>query len=377
MKKRVLVAMSGGVDSSVAAYLLKEQGYDVVGVTFQLYDYSRANRKEGKGGCCSIEDVTDARLVCRKLGIQHFLFDSKDRFMDRVVKYFSESYKQGLTPNPCVACNTFIKFDELEHYANVVEADLFATGHYAKIIYKDGEPYLQKAKDPLKDQSYFLMGVKPAYLKRMIFPLAELDKEQVRRIADEMGLPTSQKPESMEICFVPENNYRKFLEQDASIVDSPGDVVDEKGNIIARHRGIHHFTVGQKKGLGEYGLHHHYVIRLDPETKQVTVGLDKSLYSTGLRFSVVQFRNIESWIGKPLQVKIRSRAEAVNCTITSVDSQAVTILFDEPQRAISPGQFAVFYDQELLVGGGPILRAVAHFDHDVGRTSESLESRVS
>ncbi len=376
MSERVLVAMSGGVDSSVAALILKEQGYDVVGVTFQLYDYSRSNRREGKGGCCSLEDVTDARLVCRKIGIQHFLFDSRERFMSRVVSYFSDSYKRGLTPNPCMACNTFIKFDELEYYAKAVDASKFATGHYVKTVQYCGKTFLERADDPAKDQSYFLMGVAPELLEKAIFPIGHLTKDEVRAMAEKAGLPVSQKPDSMEICFVPENNYRKFLLEEGGIGDDPGEIVDRTGQIVGRHRGIHHFTVGQKKGLGDLGLQHYYVLELNAEKKQVIVGEDRALFSDGFNFEVLRFDSIEGYLNKPLTVKIRSRSPYIPCKIIGVSDKLATVLFDEPQRAVTPGQFSVFYDANRLVGGGPIARAVANFGDESRRPSETIGHSV-
>ncbi len=354
-KERILVAMSGGVDSSVAALLLQQQGYDVVGITFQLYDYSRQNRKEGKGGCCSLEDVTDARAVCIKLGIKHYLFDSRERFKERVVDYFSNAYRQGRTPNPCVACNTFIKFDELLHYADLVGATQVATGHYAQMARRGDQFLIQRAVDPQKDQSYFLLGVTQDKLRRTLFPCGGFSKAEIRAFAEQAGLPVSQKPDSQEVCFIPENNYRKFLKEEAGLADHEGQIVDEGGRVLAQHQGIHHFTVGQKKGLGDLGLHHYYVIRLDAQTRQVIVGSDQSLNSDGLEFEIM---NGELFYDPtiPLFVKIRSRASLVEAELVSQDSKSVTIKFKEPQRAVTPGQFAVLYQNDCVVGGGPILK---------------------
>lgn len=363
-KGRVLVAMSGGVDSSVAALILRDQGYEVIGVTFQLYDYARQNRKEGKGGCCSVEDVIDAKHVCSKLGIRHYLFDSRERFQKRVVDYFADTYKSGRTPNPCVACNTFIKFDELEFYAQSVEADYFATGHYVRLSRDEKRAYLERAVDPEKDQSYFLLGVTQSKLQKALFPVGDYSKDEIRAMAEKAGLPVSNKPDSMEVCFVPENNYRKFLEETYQMQDDPGDFVDfETGRLLARHKGIHHFTVGQKKGLGAYGLHDYYVIRLDAEKKQVLVGLDRSLFAEGLAFDPLYFSDIHDYLNEPLSVKIRSRSALLNAKILSVAAHEAVVRFEEPQKAVSPGQFAVFYKGNRLVGGGPILRPVANFSH--------------
>ncbi len=361
MKERVLVAMSGGVDSSVAAYILLKQGYDVVGVTFQLYDYSRQNRKEGKGGCCSLEDVYDARHVCDKLGIKHYLFDSRERFKKRVMDYFVDSYKKGETPNPCVACNTFIKFDELSEYADAIDAPYFATGHYAKIIRDKDQVYLEAADDPAKDQSYFLVGVQKEKLQRIMFPVGEYSKDEIRKLALEAGLPVSQKPDSMEICFVPENNYRKFLKDEYQIEDAPGSFVDEEGKVLGLHRGIHHFTVGQKKGLGAYGFTDYYVTAIHSDRKEVQLGIDRTLYSEGMLVDARHDFGLQNYIGRSLTVKIRSRSQFVECSVVSINSQTAEIRFLEAQRAVTPGQFAVFYDGKRVVGGGPIRKAVANF----------------
>jgi len=359
---RVLVAMSGGVDSSVAAYLLQKQGYEVIGVTFQLYDYARQNRKEGKGGCCSLEDIDDAKSVCSKLGIPHYLFDSRERFQKWVVNYFADSYKAGRTPNPCVACNTFIKFDELAYYANAVGADFYATGHYVRIRRDGDRIHLQAATDPNKDQSYFLMGVQLEKLEKCLFPVGELSKDEVRSLAEEAGLKISQKPDSMEVCFVPENDYRKFLKNEYKIEDAPGFVVNEEGRVLAQHSGVHNFTVGQKKGLGPMGLHDFYVLRLNAETREVVVGLDKALFSEGLVFEGSHFLDAAEYFRRPLQVKIRSRSAFIEAQLVGAEGSHVKAQFMESQRAVTPGQFAVFYDEHLrLLGGGPILRPVANF----------------
>ena len=358
--RRVLIAMSGGVDSSVAAHLLKEQGYDVIGVTFQLYDYSRVNREAGKGGCCSLEDVHDARRVANQLGIKHYLFDTRERFQKRVIDYFTKAYKAGQTPNPCVACNTFIKFDELEFYANEVGADFFATGHYVRLIKENsGRVLLSPAKDPLKDQSYFLYGVSQEKLQRSLFPVGDYSKEQIREIARSLNLAVSQKPDSMEVCFIPNNDYRSFLKNEAGISDEPGHFVSEAGKVLGEHPGIHHFTIGQKKGLATYGFHHHYVIRIEPAARQVILGEDKSLLSEGVTFELAQLHCDHTELPERLFVKIRSRAPQVEARIHSCTGSQMTLEFVEPQRAVTPGQFAVLYHENKVLGGGPILRPVA------------------
>ncbi|MBN8555651.1 MAG: tRNA 2-thiouridine(34) synthase MnmA, partial [Deltaproteobacteria bacterium] len=265
------------------------------------------------------------------------------------------------TPNPCVACNTFIKFDELSYYAKSIDADYFATGHYAKIRHDGGQSYLEAAADPAKDQSYFLMGVSQENLNKCLFPIGDFSKDQIRDFAREAGLPVCEKADSMEVCFIPENNYRKFLEESYQITDDPGDIISESGEVLGKHKGIHHFTVGQRKGLPAHGLDAHYVIRLESETKRVIVGLDKSLFSEGLSLDGIYFERAEEFLNRPLTVKIRSRSALIPSTLVQKEGSKLIARFETPQRAVTPGQFAVFYDRNRVVGGGPILKAVANF----------------
>jgi tRNA-uridine 2-sulfurtransferase len=358
MKSRVLVAMSGGVDSSVAAYLLKKQGYEVIGITFQVYDYSRENRKEGKGGCCSIEDVDDARVVADKLGIRHYLTDTREAFRSKVIDYFLDTYKKGETPNPCVACNSFIKFDELAHFAKVFDAPLMATGHYAQMS-RVGE---QRFIDSSRDQSYFLMGVAQEHLDRLLFPCGEYTKDQIRDLAIEAGLCVGKKKDSMEICFIPNNDYRSFLKEQLGDFERPGEIVDERTHrVLGSHQGVHAFTVGQRKGLGSFGLDAFYVTRIDSLTNRVYVGEAKKLFSSGMRLDLSRFQHADQWVGRQLTVKIRSRAPEVEVALLSIDSahQQAVAQFNEPQRAVTPGQYAVFYDGARVVGGGAIQEALA------------------
>jgi len=335
----------------------------VVGVTFQVYDYSRENRKEGKGGCCSIEDVDDARMVADKIGIKHYLVDTRKEFRENVINYFLGSYQKGQTPNPCVACNTHIKFDELEYYRNLFGADLMATGHYAKLRRTDNrDVFIERAEDSARDQSYFLMGVNPAHLQKLLFPVGEFSKDQIRELAIEAGLCVSRKKDSMEICFIPNNDYRSFLKEQLGNYERQGEIVDERTHkILGNHSGIQDFTVGQRKGLGSFGLDAYYVTRIDSLTNRVYVGDAQKVFSKGMKLEVSSFMRVEDFLGRPLKVKIRSKAPEVEVAIRSIDRHQGQAFaeFLEPQRAVTPGQFAVFYQGNLVVGGGAITEAIA------------------
>lgn len=363
-KPQVLVAMSGGIDSSVAAYLLQQEGFEVIGITFQLYDYSRVNRREGKGGCCSIEDVDDARIVADQLGIRHYLVDTREDFKSRVIDYFANSYQQGLTPNPCVACNTFVKFDELAEHADRLGIQCYATGHYAQLIPSGDDRWVHRAKDPLKDQSYFLMGIPRQHLDRALFPCGAYTKTEIKQIAHNLGLITTQKKESMEICFVTDNNYKNFLKQEYKVSDQPGEIVTTHGEVVGSHQGLHHYTIGQRKGLGALSKEALYVVKLDSRRNQVIVGSHDELFSCGFWFKKDSVWNLDNWLNKSLHVKVRSRSPFVAASLIAKEGDSYFARFDEPQRAVSPGQFAVFYFGSQLVGGGPISKVESEIKNE-------------
>ncbi|WP_186646440.1 tRNA 2-thiouridine(34) synthase MnmA [Fluviispira vulneris] len=357
MKKRVLIAMSGGVDSSVAAAILVEQGYDVIGVTMQLWDYSQNENSCDPNSkfdtCCSLDDVADARMVAHKLGIPFYVFDYQDDFKENVVDYFTDEYLKGRTPNPCVACNTFLKFDHLLDRAQRLGCDYVATGHYAQIQYDEvyGQYKLIKGLDSKKDQSYFLYSMTQDRLSKVLFPVGNLTKTEVRMIAEKYGLVNAAKKESMEICFIPNNDYAKFIAERTSEEDLiKGEIRHEDGRLLGKHDGIHQFTVGQRKGLkisSEYPL---YVTRIDSETGTVFAGEDKYLYRSG--FSFKKFHMIRNF-GKSIDFEVKIRYRSQPCAaILEKNGETVTLKFVTQQKSVTPGQIAVLYLGDEVVGGG-------------------------
>ena len=334
--------MSGGVDSSVAAYLLKKQGYDVIGLTFRGWPQDCRSIEEDK--CCGPQAVADARMVAHSLGIPYYVIDEIETFKREVMDYFAAEYRRGRTPNPCVICNEKVKFGSLLRKAQGLGAEMIATGHYARI---EGQQ-LRKARDERKDQTYFLFTLNREQLARAIFPLGELTKSEVRSIAKEIGLKTYGKAESQEVCFVPENDYRKFLRESAGVTDRPGEIVTKAGNVLGHHAGIHNFTIGQREGLNLGGLPRPlYVLELVAETNRVIIGEADEL----LRDSF-EVDNCVWHIGEPtepLEIIVKPRHQHPGCAAT-VEGRFVKL--HEPQRAITPGQAAVFYRGDVVVGGG-------------------------
>jgi tRNA-specific 2-thiouridylase len=352
-RKRVIVAMSGGVDSSVAAALLLRRGYEVVGVTMRLWTLDDAEAPLYRRRCCSVDDSEDARAVCDALGIPHYVLNFEREFAETVVDYFCREYQRGRTPNPCLACNQHVKFRPLLAKALALEADYLATGHYSRIE-RNGHGYeLWRAKDEGKDQSYVLYVLRQEELSRLLFPLGDYTKAEVRRTAAELRLPVAGKPDSAEICFIPRGNYRQFLGQ--RFPQRPGDIVDGNGRMVGQHQGIGGYTVGQRRGLpARGGQEPLYVLGLDPASNTVTVGGNHELLSDRLWAEDVSFVSGETPTG-PLAVeaKIRYRSQPAPAVLTVADGQA-EVRFQRPQRAITPGQAVVFYQRQRVLGGGII-----------------------
>ena len=361
----IAVAMSGGVDSSTVAAMLRAEGHKVVGLTMQLWNQRRLAGHPGmpeqvQGRCCSIDDVYDARRVAEDLDIPYYVVNHEERFENDVVRPFVEEYLSGRTPIPCSLCNNHLKFDQLLVTARQIGADLLATGHYARCEFDPERKrwLLKRAADLSKDQTYFLFGLTQEQLSRTRFPLGEMTKSEVRDRARRHELALAEKPESQEICFVPGGDYKKFIdaylvEQGESPPDTSGDIVTGEGEILGQHEGIHNFTVGQRKGLGVATGSPLYVLKIDGEKGQVTVGANDDLLSRSLIAHKMNWIAIDA-LQKPMRLyaKIRHRHEPAPATVENTGNDEVCVTFDEPQRAITPGQAVVFYDGDIVVGGG-------------------------
>jgi tRNA-specific 2-thiouridylase len=366
--KTIAVAMSGGVDSSAVAAMLRAEGHNVVGLTMQLWNQRRLAGHDGmpesvQGRCCSLDDVYDARRVAETIGIPYYVVNHEERFEREVVRPFVEEYLSGRTPIPCSLCNNHLKFDQLLMVAQQIGAESLATGHYARVEFNEevGRWLLRRPADGSKDQTYFLFGLTQDQLSRTIFPLGGMTKPQVRQMARTHGLALAEKRDSQEICFVPGGDYKKFLdayldEQGEALPDTAGELVTTSGRVVGEHSGIHNFTVGQRKGLGVSAGSPLYVIQIKGDVHQVVVGSQEDLYARTLSIQRVNLVAVDD-LSEPMRVtvKIRHRHEAAPATIEKSGADRILVEFDQAQRAITPGQAAVFYDGDIVVGGGWIL----------------------
>jgi tRNA-specific 2-thiouridylase len=365
----VAIAMSGGVDSSTVAAVLLQQGRPVVGLTMQLWNQRRLPELQGDGPaqhrCCSLDDVYDAKRVAQHLNFPHYVVNFEEQFEQRVVRPFVEQYLAGRTPIACTNCNTDVKFEPLLRLARQIGAERLATGHYARIRWDEqtGRYQLLRARHDSKDQSYFLWGLTQEQLSRSEFPLGELTKEEVRALARRVNLPVAEKPESMELCFVPNGNYVQFIhaysrESGKLVNDQEGDIVTEDGTVIGRHTGVHNYTIGQRKGLGFTAGKPIYVLAIDREQNRIVVGEDDTLRCTSLEVEAANWISMEE-PARPVraQVKIRHKHEPASALVEALPDNHARITFDQPQRAITPGQAAVIYDGNVVLAGGWIRKS--------------------
>lgn len=360
MSKKVLMAMSGGIDSSIAAVLLKDKGYELTGVTFRTWDYISEDCISKKTGCCDLESLMEAKRFAESIGIEHHVLDLRENFKDTVIENFIEEYLAGNTPNPCVVCNSHIKWGELRKFADQSGCDLIATGHYARIKKNNADYYIAAGKDTAKDQSYFLWNLNSDLLEKTLFPLGEYTKDEVRQLADKYGFKAlSKKRESQEICFIPDNDYRRFLIEHVEGIEDKlngGYFVNTKGEIIGKHKGYPFYTIGQRKGLNIAVGHPLYVLEINAETNTVSLGEKEELLNDQLvikPYELNKYKKLPSDVD--YRIKIRYRSEAVPAKILQADDHLI-VKFDTKVSAITPGQSAVIYENEDLVGGGIIYK---------------------
>lgn len=357
-KKKVVVGMSGGVDSSVAALLLKEQGYSVVGVTMQIWQDEDGAVLEREGGCCGVSAVEDARRVAEVLDIPYYVMNFRDEFRRSVIDYFVAEYQRGRTPNPCIACNRYVKWEALLQRSLAIGADFIATGHYARIVRRGNGRYaIRNSVTEAKDQTYALYGLTQEQLAHTLLPVGFYEKGQIRRIAAEAGLPVASKHDSQEICFVPDGDYASFIEKDTGVKASPGNFVTKDGTVLGRHRGITHYTIGQRRGLDLPMGRRVFVTGIRPETNEVVVGEAEDVFTDTLTADHLTFMGIP-----PMEIggeghfltKIRYNHRGTMCRVRRTGEDEITCLFDEPVRAVTPGQAVVFYEDGCVAGGGII-----------------------
>lgn len=359
MSKKVVVGMSGGVDSSVAAWLLKEQGYDVIGVTMQIWQDEDTEVQEAEGGCCGLSALDDARRVAMDLGIPYYVMNFKEEFRKNVMDYFVGEYAEGRTPNPCIACNRYVKWESLLRRSMAIGADYIATGHYAQIDRLPGGRYsLKTSVTASKDQTYALYNLTQDQLSHTLMPVGSYHKEEIRDMAERLGLPVAHKPDSQEICFIPDHDYASFIEEYTGRELPPGNFVDLDGNVLGRHRGITHYTVGQRKGLNLSMGRPVFVVEIRPDTNEVVIGDNNDVFTNVLRCDKLNWMAVDGLHGKSMEVtaKIRYSHKGSPCTIREIGEGMVECRFHEPVRAVTPGQAVVFYDGDYVAGGGTIIR---------------------
>jgi len=350
--------MSGGVDSSVAACLLKEQGYDVIGVTMQIWQEEEPEQVEENGGCCGLSAVEDARRVAWSLDIPYYVMNFRKEFKECVMDYFIDEYLHGHTPNPCIACNRYVKWEALLNRSMEIGADYIATGHYARVMQlPNGRYTIQNSVTAAKDQTYALYNLTQEQLSHTLMPVGAYTKDEIRQIAEDHGLEVAKKKDSMEICFIPDNDYAGFIEKNVENVPGPGNFVDMDGNVIGRHKGITHYTVGQRKGLNLAMGRPVFVTEIRPETNEVVIGDNDDVFSDHLICGNVNWMAVDGLHGeeKTVMAKIRYSHKGAPCVIRELEDGRVECRFETPQRAITPGQAVVFYENDYVFGGGTIL----------------------